>query len=325
MSSSSKSSVSSIRRRFDPGRRVRMSRPRRVAAAVASAVLALTALGAVTPRDPARAADPLVVWAVGDLCDDDNGVPGCERVADIVDADSTATYFVPLGDIQYENGSLAKFNTYYQPKVGAKLNAITKPIPGNHEYATANAAGYYAYFGAKAGDPSKGYYSFNENGWTLIFLNSNCAEIPGGCGYAGAQARWLDVQLQEPQTCEIVFTHHPRITDGEYAPGVDSARGFWRHAYENHAELFLSGHDHGYQRFARRNSSLAPASDGVTPVVVGTGGKSLYPFRTTNRSVYRQDRVFGALRLSLSATGYSGEFVNINGVTMDSFSGSCGS
>jgi hypothetical protein len=33
--------------------------------------------------------------------------------------------------------------------------------------------------------------------------------------------------------------------------------------------------------------------------------------------------VFGAVRLSLSATGYSGEFVNINGVTMDSFSGSC--
>jgi hypothetical protein len=80
-----------------------MSRPSRLAAAGASAGLALTALVALTPPDTARAVDPLVVWAVGDLCDDDNGVPGCERVADLVDADSTATYFVPLGDNQYEN------------------------------------------------------------------------------------------------------------------------------------------------------------------------------------------------------------------------------
>ncbi len=283
----------------------------------------LVPVAAVTPSEDARAVGPLVVWSVGDLCDDDNGVPGCERVANLIAADTARSYFVPLGDSQYENGSLAKFNTYYKPKVGTKLNAITKPIPGNHEYKTAGAAGYFAYFGAKAGDPAKGYYSFTADGWTLIFLNSNCGKIAGGCGYAGVQARWLDAQLQRSQTCEIVFAHHPPISDGEYAPGSVSMLGFWRHAYENNAELFVSGHDHGYQRFAKRNSALVTAADGVTPLVVGTGGKSLYAFRLVNRSVYRQRSAFGALRLSLSPSGYSGRFVNINGVTMDSFSGSC--
>jgi hypothetical protein len=264
----------------------------------------------------------LVVWAVGDLCDDDNAAVDCEDVADLIAADPTATYFVPLGDIQYENGSLTKFNTYYHPKVGARLNPITRPVPGNHEYTTLNAAGYYAYFGAAAGDPTKGYYTLVENGWRLVFLNSNCAKI-GGCGYTSAQGRWLDAALGGPETCQIVFDHHPPITDGEYWPGVANVKPLWRHAYENHAELFLSGHDHGYQRFAPRRTDLTKAADGVTALVVGTGGKSAYPFDSQDRSVYRQNAKFGALRLSLTPTTYTGVYTAIDGSVMDSFSGTC--
>jgi hypothetical protein len=294
-------------------------------AVLAGAGLAvLVPIAALTHQQGATAARPgLVVWTVGDLCDDDNDVPGCETVADLVAADPTASYFVPLGDNQYQNGSLSNYEAYYHPKVGAKLNAITKPIPGNHEYVTPEAAGYYDYFGVKAGDPDKGYYSVSSDGWRLIFLNSRCRAFDDGCDYTSAQAEWLDDQLQGPETCEIVFTHYPPISDGEYAPGILRMGGFWRHAQQNHAELFISGHDHGYQRFAPRGAAFTEDADGVTPVVVGTGGKSLYDFSPINRSEYRQDTKFGALRLSLTPTGYSGEFVNINGTTMDSFSGSC--
>lgn len=295
----------------------------RLTIALTGAALVLAGLGGVTPREQAQAVDPLVVWTVGDMCANNNAVPGCGQVADLVAADASTTYFAALGDLQYNRGTLAEFNTYYDRKVGARLNPITKPIPGNHEYFTANAAGYYSYFGASAGDPAKGFYSFRENGWTLIFLNSNCGKISAGCNYTSAQARWLDGQLQAPDSCEIVFTHFPPISDGSSSSGFTNMKSFFRHAYENHAELFLSGHHHSYQRFSPRNPAYAPAEDGVVPIVSGTGGKSFSTFSSTNRSEYRQNTQHGALRLSLTPTGYSGTYVNINGATMDSFAGSC--
>jgi hypothetical protein len=77
-----------------------------------------------------------------------------------------------LGDNQYETGSLADFQSSYDPTWG-RVKGITHPVPGNHEYLTSGAAGYFSYFGAAAGDPTKGYYSFDLGSWHIIALNSN--------------------------------------------------------------------------------------------------------------------------------------------------------
>ena len=90
-----------------------------------------------------------------------------------------------LGDIQYECGGYNAFLQSYDPTWG-RVKSITYPVPGNHEYhttggmdcdATGNALGYFNYFGAAAGDPAKGYYSFDVGAWHLIALNSNCAKV----------------------------------------------------------------------------------------------------------------------------------------------------
>lgn len=295
---------------------------RSVIAAVSGFFLVFAALPAMLLPGGAAAADPFTVWTVGDICDDDNAAIDCADVADLV-AGGWPGYFVPLGDNQYETGALSAFNRFYDPKVGAKLNRVTMPVVGNHEYRTTDAAGYFSYFGSAAGDPAKGYYSWTVDNWKLIVLNSNCGKINRICAYAKAESLWLRGQLAGPETCEILFDHHPPITDGEYAPGTKSVKAFWRRAYEARAELFVSAHDHGYQRFAPRRTDFTPAADGVRAVVVGTGGKSLYRFTATNRSEYRQATAFGALRLTLSDTGYSGAFISVDGVTMDSFSGTC--
>jgi hypothetical protein len=62
-----------------------------------------------------------------------------------------------LGDNQYENGTLAKFRRSYDRSWG-RLKGRTRPAPGNHDYRTRTAAGY---FGAAAGRRSTGYYSFD--------------------------------------------------------------------------------------------------------------------------------------------------------------------
>ena len=65
-----------------------------------------------------------------------------------------------LGDNQYENGTLAKFRRSYDRSWG-RLKGRTRPAPGNHDYRTRTAAGYFGYFGAAAGRRSTGYYSFD--------------------------------------------------------------------------------------------------------------------------------------------------------------------
>ena len=93
-----------------------------------------------------------------------------------------ATAVLPLGDEQYETGTLDGFSGSYDPTWG-QFKAITKPVPGNHEYQTPGATGYYSYYGAAAGDPTKGYYSYDLGSWHMIALNGNCGAI-GGCGPA---------------------------------------------------------------------------------------------------------------------------------------------
>ena len=66
----------------------------------------------------------------------------------VVDAGYRAV--LALGDIQYENGRTLGFRASYDPSWG-RVKSITYPVPGNHEYETEGAAGYYRYFGAAAG------------------------------------------------------------------------------------------------------------------------------------------------------------------------------
>ena len=73
---------------------------------------------------------------------------------------------------------LADFNAYYDPTWG-RVKAKTYPTPGNHEYQTSGAAGYFSYFGDRAGPTGRGYYSFNVGSWHLISLNSEISTAAG--------------------------------------------------------------------------------------------------------------------------------------------------
>ncbi len=57
-------------------------------------------------------------------------------------------HILALGDLQYENGSLTRFQRSYGPSWG-RFKSITKPVPGNHEYGSGgqdvdkDAGGYF--------------------------------------------------------------------------------------------------------------------------------------------------------------------------------------
>jgi hypothetical protein len=275
---------------------------------------------AVGSPGASRGATPdFVLVGAGDIADCSSG--GDEDTAKLLDG-VDGTVFT-LGDNAYERGTIDEYQRCYDPTWGRQL-ARTKPVPGNHEYETRNAAGYFAYFGATAGDPSEGWYAYDAGAWRVYVLNSNCADV-GGCDEGSAQERWLRADLaNNPRKCVLAMWHHPLYSSGEH--GNDSiTRPLWQVLYDAGADLILNGHDHIYERFApQAPDGRIDAERGIVEMVVGTGGRSHYDFRTIRpNSLVRDNTTFGVLRLLLSSGGWSFEFLPAGGSFTDAGSGTC--
>ncbi len=215
---------------------------------------------------------------------------------------------LPLGDNQYSDGTLYKFNNSYDLSWG-QLKSITYPAVGNHEYLDPNAAGYFAYFGAAAGDPTKGYYSFDLGAWHFIVLNSQCGQI-GGCKSWSPQGQWLIQDLATNATpCTLAYWHIPRFSSGALGNKLHS-EDFWEELYDAGADLILAGHDHFYERFAPMDpNGELDTSTGIRSFVVGTGGKSLEGGSIVQpNSEVRNAKTYGVLKLTLHPTSYDWEF-----------------
>lgn len=196
----------------------------------------------------------------------------------------------------------------------------------NHEYHTPNAAGYFGYFGAAAGDPAKGYYSYDLGGWHVVVLNSNCSRV-GGCGPGSPQERWLREDLAASKTdCTLAYWHHARFSSGAQHGGDARMTWFWQALYDNGADVVLSAHNHTYERFAPQTpAGVADAPFGIREFVVGTGGALLHTGGTAipNGEV-RNSNTHGILKLTLRASSYAWEFLPVAGRTFtDSGSGAC--
>ena len=292
-----------------------MSRPRvRMLASTAIAAL----LAVLAPFATATAGDPVLVGA-GDIA-------SCSRTQDEATArllDRITGVVFTAGDNVYERGTAAEFSRCYAAGWG-RHRARTRPVVGNHEYETPGAAGYFGYFGSRAGDPRKGYYSFDIGAWHAVMLNSNCSEV-GGCGSTSPQARWLRADLAaRPRACTIAIWHHPRFSSGQSKPDGRSI-AMWQALYDHGAELIVNGHRHHYERFAPQTPGGTASSYGIRQFVVGTGGTSLVGFSgAMANSQVRNSQTYGVLRLTLRASSYDFAFVPIAGQTFrDSGTGRC--
>jgi acid phosphatase type 7 len=278
------------------------------------------------------AAGQVTVVAVGDIACDTadvgyNGGAGTATRCHMLATSNVALSLSPaavllLGDNQYDIGALAKYQASFDPSWG-RLKAITRPAPGNHEYGTPGAQGYFDYFGMAAGDPAKGWYSSDLAGWHLVALNSNCAAI-GGCTTASPQGLWLAADLAaHPGVCTLAFWHHPRFSSGPH--GNDSSfQDFWTRLRAAGADLILNGHDHGYERFAPQSPTGAADPGGPREFVVGTGGKDITSVMTVRaNSEVRNYSSFGILELKLYSNGYEWRFLSDGGSVLDSGHGLC--
>jgi acid phosphatase type 7 len=275
--------------------------------------------------DGLSAPQTFVMVGAGDIagCNSSGDEATAKLVTGVISENPGAVVFT-LGDNVYSNGTSQEFTNCYDPSWGS-FKARTRPVPGNHDYNTSNATGYYGYFGAKAGDPSKGYYSYNLGAWHIVVVNSNCAAI-GGCETGSSQEKWLRSDLKaSSNTCQIVMWHHPRFSSGAEHGNADFMQDIWKAASENNVELILNGHEHTYERFTPMNAVGEADPGGTTEILVGSGGISHYHLgiKKPNSQTFNAD-TYGVLKLELAASSYKFEFLPEPGKTFtDAGSGMC--
>jgi len=224
------------------------------------------------------------------------------------------------GDNVYPDGTAAEFTNCFDPSWG-RYRARTRPAPGNHDYHTPGAAGYFDYFGAAAGDPTQGYYSYDLGGWHILSLNSNISMSAGS-----AQEQWLRADLAASAAqCTLAYWHHPRFSSGPHG-NLTSITPLWQALYDYGAEVVVVGHDHDYERFAPQTPEGAlDVEHGIRQFVAGTGGASRYPIIAPQpNSEVADGDTHGVLKLTLYPGSYTWEFVPVAGGTfVDAGAGSC--
>ncbi len=228
------------------------------------------------------------------------------------------------GDSAYPDGSPGDYARCFNTSWG-RHKARILPAAGNHDYRSPGALPYFTYFGAAAGNPAQGYYSYNLGTWHIVVLNSNCKEV-GGCGAGSAQEKWLRADLAaSAASCTLAYWHHPRFSNGGHHNDA-SYQPFWRALYDYGAEIVLAGHDHNYQRYAPLTPGGQPDEvRGIREFVVGTGGTEIYALRPpTSVTEAQSDTGFGVLKMTLHAGSYDWEFLPVSaGGFTDKGSGTC--
>lgn len=243
-----------------------------------------------------RGAAPVLAGA-GDIADCSS--TGDSRTAALL-AKIGGTDFT-LGDNAYPDASGADLHNCYGPTWGRFKDRTAFAVAGNHEYYSRYARPHFAYFGAAAGDPGKGYFSGNVGTWHVIALNSNCRYVVGGCGPGSPQVRWLRADLAaHPAACTIAMWHHPMTSSGIYGDDL-AVQPFWKALYDAGADIILNAHEHMYERFRPMTYTqrIDPAY-GITSFIVGTGGKDERSIGEPHpASVVRNNDTHGVIKLTL--------------------------
>lgn len=282
--------------------------------------------GATTLDGGASASDPIFVGA-GDIsiC---GGSANGEQTAKVLDgifangANASGVVYT-LGDNAYNDGLLSEYQTCYGPTWG-RHKARTRPSPGNHERDISSAGGYFQYYGAAAGDASRGaYYSYDLGKWHVVSLDSFGEPISAG----SAQEQWLRADLAaHPSQCTLAYFHAPRFNSGSSHGSQTFMQPVWQDLYDAGADVVLSGHEHVYERFAPQTpAGAADPARGIRQFTVGTGGGTLYTFGTAlPNSEVRYNGSYGVLKLTLHAASYDWEFVPEAGASFtDRGTGAC--
>jgi acid phosphatase type 7 len=301
--------------------------PRDASTAEAFAADAATHVTSVTDAAAERSAPQttVVIGSAGDISCDACGQGGTADILDLLVKTRGLSAVLPLGDNAYPSGLLSDFEAFYAPSWGRpELLAITHPVPGNHEYASGPATGYFDYFNGPgrsdgpAGRPNQGYYSYDLGGWHLVALNSSDGCQAVSCAEGSPQQSWLVADLKaHPSLCTLAYWHHPRFQAGTAGGETAAIAPLWNALYDAGADVVLNGHEHDYQQLAPLDKAgNSDPRTGMRTFVVGTGGAEAdmgFGGLRVNAVETELTSTSGVLELTLRPDGYDWRFVTTGG------------
>ena len=224
-------------------------------------------------------------------------------------------FIITLGDNNYSIGADSTIDEnigqYYHQYIypykgifgeGSQENRFF-PALGNHDWITDSAKAYFDYFELPGNER---YYDFTKDNVHFFVLDSDPKESDG-IDENSVQALWLKQALNNSPTYmwNIVYFHHPPYSSGPHGSALYMrwALGEWG------ANLVLSGHEHTYERIF---------ADGLTYIVNGLGGKSLYSFLDPiPESIVRYSGNYGAMLIEAYQNELVCKFININDSLID--------
>src|SRR5581483_1763676 len=165
---------------------------RRSGAAAAVLVAAVSVAAVTRGTAPAASAHEALVTAAADgpVFTAAGDIDGCNAGGDTAKlVEKTTGPVATIGDNAYPDGSAGDYSDCYDPTWGA-FKDRTHPVPGNHDYDVSKATPYYQYFGAAAGAPGSGWYSYDVGSWHIVALNSNCDDVS-----CSKETSWLYADL----------------------------------------------------------------------------------------------------------------------------------
>ncbi len=267
-------------------------------------------------RAPEQTSATVRVAVIGDYGDDG---PFEASVANLVKG-WNPDFIITTGDNNYPSGGAdtidANIGQHYQAFIGnysgsyGAGSAANRFFPslGNHDWIASGAQPYLDYFTLPSGSPGgERYYEFTWGPLHFFAIDSDPNE-PNGIAANSDQAQWLQAALAASTApWQIVYMHHPPYSSGLHGstPALQWPYKTWG------ADAVLAGHDHDYERLN---------AGGLPYFVVGTGGRSLYPFfGVIPESQFAYGGDYGAMRLEASSGHLRFLFYRRTGQRVDNF------
>lgn len=227
---------------------------------------------------PASPDAPLRVAVIGDMgC----GCAAQMQLISLIDA-SDPDLVLLTGDIAYNGGSNDDvLYRFLVPFAEVMARVPLYATLGNHDVTTAGGEPLLSVMPLPTNDEdgTEQYYAFEWGCVRFISLNAefglNAPGVP--------QLRWLDRTLATGREgWTLAFAHRPVYSVGRHGGSAQLRSLVVPMIDDRGVDLFLSGHDHNYQRThpMRAHGPIPPGqTGGTTYIVSGGGGKSLYDVR----------------------------------------------
>jgi hypothetical protein len=216
------------------------------------------------------------------------------------------------GDLAYDSGTIDEFRRCFDPAFG-RFRSRFWAAPGNHDYLTPGASGYFTYFGDRAGPSRTGYYALRMGSWHVLMLNSMVPMTRNS-----PQFMWVQNELtSSPARCTLAVWHHPFDSSGPNGPNP-MQRDLWDLLYQRNVDLVVSAHDHLYERFAPQDASQrSDPARGIRLFISGGGGAP--PYQRARQALRSELMIStsGVLRLKLDNALYEWEYVGAHGNVLD--------